>query len=196
MENQKGIVEIVADKVWKFFTSVKLAVVLLIILAIVSVIGTVIQQNESPEHYLREYSQSTVQFFDMLGFFDMYHTWWFVMLLFLFTANLTVCTLDRLPHTLRIMTAPLKPIDDDNLRAVPYKKEIGFEGDIIKAEERSSNVLKARGFRFVKSQGAGGPQLMTQKGVYSRLGVYITHVSIILIFVGALIGFSSGSRRS
>ena len=194
MENQKGIVEIVADKVWKFFTSVKLAVVLLIILAIVSVIGTVIQQNESPEHYLREYSQSTVQFFDMLGFFDMYHTWWFVMLLFLFTANLTVCTLDRLPHTLRIMTAPLKPIDDDSLRAVPYKKEIGFEGDIIKAEERSSNVLKARGFRFVKSQGAGGPQLMTQKGVYSRLGVYITHVSIILIFVGALIGSFFGFK--
>ncbi|HEX9113882.1 MAG TPA: cytochrome c biogenesis protein ResB, partial [Nitrospirota bacterium] len=79
METQKGIVEIVADKVWKFFSSVKLAVVLLIILAIVSVIGTVIQQNQAPEQYLREYSQSTVQFFEMLGFFDMYHTWWFVM---------------------------------------------------------------------------------------------------------------------
>ncbi|HET7317754.1 MAG TPA: cytochrome c biogenesis protein ResB, partial [Nitrospirota bacterium] len=142
METQKGIVEIVADKVWKFFSSVKLAVVLLIILAIVSVIGTVIQQNQAPEQYLREYSQSTVQFFEMLGFFDMYHTWWFVLLLFLFTANLTVCTLDRLPHTLKIMTAPLKPIDDNSLRAVPYKKEIAFNGDMIKAEERSLGVLK------------------------------------------------------
>lgn len=194
MENQKGIVEIVADKVWKFFSSVKLAVVLLIILAIVSVIGTVVQQNQAPEQYLREYSQSTVQLFEMLGFFDMYHTWWFVLLLFLFTANLTVCTLDRLPHTLKIMTAPLKPIDDESLRAVPYKKEVAFGGDLVKAEERSLNVLKARGFRLVESRGTGESQFMTQKGVYSRLGVYITHVSIILIFVGAIIGSFFGFK--
>ncbi len=194
MENQKGIVEIAADKVWKFFSSVKLAVVLLIILAIVSVIGTVIQQNQAPEQYLKEYNQSTVQLFEMLGFFDMYHTWWFVLLLFLFTANLTVCTLDRLPHTLKIMTAPLKPIDEDSLRAVPYKKEIGFNDGIAKAEERSAGVLRARGFRFVESRGTGGSQYMTQKGVYSRLGVYITHLSIILIFVGALIGSFFGFK--
>src|SRR3972149_3834441 len=124
VENQKGIVEIIADKVWKFFSSVKLAVVLLIILAIVSVIGTVIQQNESPEKYLTEYSQSTVRLFEAIGFFDMYHTWWFVLLLFLLTANLTVCTLERFPHALRIITAPLKPIDEESLKAVQFKKEI------------------------------------------------------------------------
>jgi cytochrome c biogenesis protein len=194
LENQKGIVEIIADKVWKFFSSVKLAVVLLIILAIVSVIGTVIQQNESPEKYLREYSQATVQLFELLGFFDMYHTWWFVLLLFLFTANLTVCTLDRLPHTLKILTAPLKPIDEDSLKAVPFKKEISFKGSPDKAGEQSSRVLKARGYRIVESSGTGGLQLMSQRGLYSRLGVYITHVSIILIFVGALIGSFFGFK--
>ncbi|HEX9136650.1 MAG TPA: cytochrome c biogenesis protein ResB, partial [Nitrospirota bacterium] len=136
----------------------------------------------------------TVQLFEVLGFFDMYHTWWFVLLLFLFTANLTVCTLDRLPHTIKIMTAPLKPIDDDSLRAVPYKKEIAFGGDMVKAEERSLSVLKARGFRLVESRGTGESQFMTQKGVYSRTGVYITHVSIILIFVGALIGSFFGFK--
>ncbi len=194
MENQKGIVEIVAEKVWKFFSSVKLAVVLLIILAIVSVIGTVIQQNEAPERYLQEYSQSTVQLFEMLGFFDMYHTWWFVLLLFLFTANLTVCTLERFPHTWKIMKAPLKPIDDDALKAVPFKKEISFNGGADKAYDRAHGVLKARGYRVVESKSAENLQLITQKGVYSRLGVYITHLSIILIFVGALIGSFFGFK--
>jgi cytochrome c biogenesis protein len=194
LENQKGIVEIVAEKIWKFFSSVKLAVVLLIILAIVSVIGTVIQQNEAPERYLREYSQSTVQLFEMLGFFDMYHTWWFVLLLFLFTANLTVCTLERFPHTWRIMRAPLKPIEDDALKAVPYKKEISIDGGMNKAVERASGVLKARGYRPIESKSADSLQLITQKGVYSRLGVYITHLSIILIFVGALIGSFFGFK--
>ena len=194
LENQKGIVEIIADKVWKFFSSVKLAVVLLIILAIVSVIGTVIQQNEAPEKYLQEYSQATVQLFEMLGFFDMYHTWWFVLLLFFLTANLTVCTLNRLPHTLKIMTAPLKPIDEEGLKAVPYKKEVSFKGGLDKAEELTTRVLKARGYRFIESKGTDGSQFMTQKGLYSRLGVYITHTSIILIFVGALIGSFFGFK--
>ncbi len=194
MDNQKGIVELVAEKIWKFFSSVKLAVVLLIILAIVSVIGTVIQQNEAPEHYLREYSQSTVQLFEALGLFDMYHTWWFVLLLFLFTANLTVCTLERFPHTWKTMRAPLKPIDDNGLKAVPYKKEISFNGGMAKAEERIAGALKARGYRMVESRGADSSQLITQKGVYSRLGVYITHVSILLIFIGALIGSFFGFK--
>ena len=129
LENQKGLVEIIAEKVWKFLSSVKLAVVLLIILAIVSVIGTVIQQNESPERYLQEYSQTTVNLLESLGFFDMYHTWWFVLLLFLLTANLTVCTLDRFPPTWKIIKAPLKPIEDEGLKALPFKKEIVLKGD-------------------------------------------------------------------
>ncbi|HEX9020759.1 MAG TPA: cytochrome c biogenesis protein ResB [Nitrospirota bacterium] len=194
MDNKKGIVEIAAERVWKFFSSVKLAVVLLIILAIVSVVGTVIQQNEAPEKYLQEYSQSTVQFFEALGFFDLYHTWWFVLLLFLFTANLTVCTLDRLPHTLKIIAAPLKPIDDDGLKAVPFKKDIFFKSGMDKARERAAAALGARRYRFIEAQGPEGLQLLTQKGVYSRLGVYITHISILLIFTGSLMGSFFGFK--
>lgn len=194
LENQKGLVEIVSEKIWKFLSSVKLAVVLLIILAIVSVIGTLIAQNEAPERYLREYSQTTVNLFEALGFFDMYHTWWFVFLLFLLTANLTVCTLDRFPHTWKIITAPLKPIGDEGLKALPFKKDITFKGGTDKAEERAAKTLAAHGYRFIESREGATMQLLTQKGVYSRFGVYITHVSILLVFTGALIGAFFGFK--
>lgn len=194
LDNQKGIVEIAAEKIWKFLSSVKLAVVLLIILAIVSVIGTVIQQNQPTEDYLKEYSQATVQLFEALGFFDLYHMWWFVLLLFLLTANLTVCTLDRFPSTWRIIKAPLKPIEDDALKAVPFKKEITLKVGTEKAEAAAGNVLKSRGFKFIVSKEQGTTHFISQKGLYSRFGVYITHVSIILIFVGALIGVFFGFK--
>ncbi|HTG02179.1 MAG TPA: cytochrome c biogenesis protein ResB [Nitrospirota bacterium] len=194
MENQKGIIERAADRVWKFFSSVKLAVILLIILAILSIIGTVIQQNESPELYLREYSQSTVDLFEMLGFFDMYHTWWYVLLLFLFTANLTVCTLDRFPTAWKIMRAPLKPLEDDAVKALPFRKEIVFKGDLAKASERVKAALHAHGYRTTQFSSGESHQLASQKGAYSRMGVYITHVSILLIFIGALIGAFFGFK--
>ena len=194
MDNQKGLVEVISEKVWKFLSSVKLAVILLIILAIVSVIGTVIEQNQSAEKYLMEYTRATVDLFEMLGLFDLYHTWWFVLLLFLLTANLTVCTLDRFPRTWSIIKAPLKTIDDAGLKAVPFKKEITFKGGIDKAEARASQVLQSRRYRYLLSSGPGAVQLYTQKGAYSRLGVYLTHTSVILIFLGALLGAFFGFK--
>jgi cytochrome c biogenesis protein len=194
LENKQGIVESIADKVWKFFSSVKLAVVLLIILAIVSIIGTVVLQNEAPERYLQEYSRTTVDLFEMIGLFDMYHTWWFVLLLFLLTANLSVCTLERFPHAWRIITAPLKPIEDEALKALPLKKEITFHGGMDKAEARAAKTLAAHRYRVAESRGESALQLITQKGVYSRFGVYVTHVSILLIFIGALIGAFFGFK--
>jgi cytochrome c biogenesis protein len=194
LDNQKGLVEVVSEKIWKFLSSVKLAVVLLIILAIVSIIGTVIQQNESPEMYLREYSQTTVNILETLGFFDMYHTWWFVLLLFLLTANLTVCTLDRFPPTWRVIKAPLKPVSDDALKALPFKKEITVKGSAAAAEERAAKALSSHRYPVTRMPGEGSAQLVTQKGAYTRLGYIITHISILLVFVGALIGAFFGFK--
>jgi cytochrome c biogenesis protein len=186
--------EIAGDKVWKFFSSVKLAVALLIILAIVSIIGTVIQQNEAPEQYLQEYSQSTIQLFDLLGFFDMYHTLWFVFLLFMLTINLTICSLERFPYAWKIIKAPMKILDDESLQTLPFKKEIMFKGDMDKAQGRAVEILTARWYRVSEFRDAGTLHITTQKGIYSRLGVYITHASIILIVVGALIGSFFGFK--
>ncbi len=196
MENKvrQGIVEVVSEKVWKFFSSVKLAVVLLIILAVVSVIGTVIQQNQSPQEYLREYSQGTVQLFEALGFFDLYHTWWFVLLLLLFTANLTVCTLDRFPAAWRVMRAPLKVLDENGLKAMPFRKEIAVQGGPDAAERAVLAVIGSHRYTALTVKEQGGTAIAAQRGAFSRMGVYITHVSILLIFTGALIGAFFGFK--
>lgn len=194
MDNQKGAVEVVTEKIWKFFSSVKLAVVLLIILAIVSVVGTVVQQNEPTETYLKEYTPATVQFFEALGLFDMYHTWWFVLLLFLFTANLTVCTLERFPVAWKAMRAPLKPLEEESLKAIPFKKELAVKSGFEKAGEQVRKALSGRRYRFQETRGPGLSHLVTQKGAFSRMGVYITHISILLIFIGALIGAFFGFK--
>lgn len=196
MENkeQQGIVEVVADKIWKFFSSVKLAVVLLIILAIVSVIGTVIQQNQAPEDYLKEYSQGTIELFEALGFFDLYHTWWFVLLLLMFTANLTICTLERFPNVWKAVRAPLRQMGEDGFGALPFRKELTVKGGTEKAEAAALKALGSRryGHLVVKEQGV--THLASQKGAYTRLGYIVTHISILLIFIGALTGAFFGFK--
>ena len=88
---------------WKFFKSVKLALFNFFTLAITSIIGTVIQQNEAPVVYVREYGVTAAKLFHILGITDMYHAWWFIALLILFSINLIVCSLNRFPDTWRLV---------------------------------------------------------------------------------------------
>jgi cytochrome c biogenesis protein ResB len=69
--------------VWKFFTSIKLTVILLLTLAATSIVGTLIPQNEDPAAYVQAYGDFVFRLFSTLGIFDMYHSWWFQGLLLL-----------------------------------------------------------------------------------------------------------------
>src|SRR2546422_5174819 len=64
------------DALVEFFSSLKLAIFLMITLAILSTVGTVIQQGERPEVYIKEYGENAYWWFVKLGFVDIYHTWY------------------------------------------------------------------------------------------------------------------------
>jgi len=94
------------DQVWDFFISVKLAIFTLIILAIASIFGTIVEQNQPPEKYHQIYEDWAFALMNRINLFDMYHSWWFLLLLVLFTVNLTCCTIDRFPKMLIRMDSP------------------------------------------------------------------------------------------
>ncbi len=84
------------QSLWDLFCSLKLTMFLLISLAITSIIGTVIPQGP-PQEYLEQISPAKFKLYQSLGFFDMYHSWWFILLLYLLTLNLVSCSITRLP---------------------------------------------------------------------------------------------------
>ncbi|MDP2757512.1 MAG: cytochrome c biogenesis protein ResB, partial [Desulfurivibrionaceae bacterium] len=91
------------NMVWRFFASVRLALFSLLILATTSIIGTLIPQKNPPEFYIENFGQRTAQFFQMLDVPNMYNSWWFTSLLLLFSINLNVCTIDRLPNVWKMV---------------------------------------------------------------------------------------------
>ena len=62
-------------------SSMRFAIGLLTILAIASVIGTVLQQNQPYPNYVIEFGQFWFTVFEWLGLFDVYHSAWFLILL-------------------------------------------------------------------------------------------------------------------
>jgi len=176
------------DKVWSFFTSLKLAITVIILMATASIFGTIVEQNQPIEKYRQFYSDGTIRIFEALNLFDMYHSWWFLALMLFFTVNLTCCTLDRLPRVVRIVRNPKLTLDEGlekSLGSVDRWKKKGSP------EQLADTYAAAMGGVFGKpvvTENSGTRHLYAERGIVSRFGVYVTHLSIIIIFIGAIIG--------
>ena len=177
-----------ANPVWKFFVSVKLTVFLLLSLAVTSVIGTVIPQNADPELYFHKFGPFLFRFFEVLDIFDMYHAWWFHLLLFLLIANIVVCSIDRLSATWKLVF-PKNP----TFNLAQFEKQKKIERFSVDAhqneleEKYASLAVKKFGRQHVDKTGEGFV-VFAEKGRWTRLGVYIVHFSIILLIIGAITG--------
>lgn len=81
---------------FKIFSSLKLTTGLLILIIVFSILGTLIPQNLSPQEYIKIYGPPWYRIFSLTGLIDIFHSWWFIFLLFLFGVNLLVCTVRRI----------------------------------------------------------------------------------------------------
>ncbi len=191
------------DSIWDFFASIKLAIVIFAVLSLSSIIGTIIEQNAAPEKNIKLLAKffgesaapSFFRVFDSLGFMDMYHSWWFVAILVLFAANLIVCSIDRLPRILKLVKEPIKPLAEDHFKGFGIKREFVLKGTIEKTKGTVANASrKIIGFNLAEVKEGNSYQLYSQKGNYTRLGIYITHFSILVILLGSVIGIRFGFK--
>lgn len=199
---EKGKNKNIIDKIWDIFASVKLAVVNFSLIVLTSSVGTVIEQNVEPEKNIKvlvkmfgighEAAHSLLGVLDTLEFTDMYHSWWFLALLFLFAINLIICSLDRLPRVLKLVREKVRPLPVEHIEKMSIKKTFSQKNKASHIKELAASSLGKMGFKPLEASGDEGMQLYAEKGNFTRLGVYITHLSILLILIGAVIGIYFG----
>ncbi|MEA2014691.1 MAG: cytochrome c biogenesis protein ResB, partial [Thermodesulfobacteriota bacterium] len=85
-------------RLYKLFSSVRLTIFLFLILAVTSILGTIIQQGLSVERYKVLYSPGVFSALKIFNIFDMYHSWWFTTLLILLSINIIVCIFNQIPR--------------------------------------------------------------------------------------------------
>ncbi|WP_027715903.1 cytochrome c biogenesis protein ResB [Desulfuromonas sp. TF] len=177
-----------ATALWDFFCSLKLTIVTLILLAATSIIGTVIQQNRTPEEYLQVYSETTYRILNTLKFFDMYHSWWFLALLGIFSINLISCSIKRFPRVWKTVKEPVLVPDETLYRTFSNMEEIVIPASVDEVRKKVADFTSSHFSTPVVTEESGKVHLFAQKAAYARFGVYVTHISILIIFIGAIIG--------
>lgn len=179
------------------FRSLKLTISLLILLSILSIIGTLIAQKASPSEYIQRYGPGLYEVLNFFNLFDMYHSWWFKAILVFLVINLITCSLHRFPGVWRqISHQPgTGGLEDSMLKTLPYVEKVRAPGQAgAKTEEDIRSNLKKwfRNARRMETESA--VTLYSEKGRFSRLGVYITHLSLLIILTGGLIGAQFGFK--
>src|SRR5690606_23498585 len=89
------------DRIWNFFSSVKIAIYLIIITFLTAMIGTIYPQegtfinNFDASTYYKETYGTLGHLYYTLGFSRTYESWWFIGLLVMIGTSLVICSLDR-----------------------------------------------------------------------------------------------------
>ena len=177
-----------SNLIWNIFSSVKLTLILLIILAIASVVGTIIPQQEGAVEFARGLSPGTFELFSSLGLFDMYHSAWFRIIIGLLVLNLVICSINRLPATLKLYRASEKVDRSKPFEDLPPERKFSVRAEMEEVGDRVANFLM-RHYKMVEVKtGPNGNFYYGEKGRYAYFGVYLVHLSVLIILIGGIVG--------
>ncbi|HEY4391073.1 MAG TPA: cytochrome c biogenesis protein ResB, partial [Paenibacillus sp.] len=175
------------DRIWNFFSSVKVAVYLIIFTLLGAMLGTIFEQESSfinfdpTTFYKNKYGQLG-EIYYKLGLSHTYESWWFVLLLVMIGSSLVICSLDRVLPLYKALSKQRIP---KHLQFLTRQKVV-YQGPIQVEEdewvERAVKPLRQKGYRVHKEKNA----ILAEKQRFSRWGPYIIHIGLIVFLLAVL----------
>jgi cytochrome c biogenesis protein len=184
----------VLDRVWNFFSSVKVAVYLIVITLVLASLGTIFRQENTfynpaltdMEKFYREEYGLFGQIYYSLGLSNMYESWWFRGLLLMIGTSLVICSLDRVLPLYRALSKQKirKHLSFITRQRVALQTELDPSAGPADAWlERFAAALRARRYKVHMEDGA----LLAEKNRFSRWGPYINHIGLIIFLLATLL---------
>lgn len=169
----------------------RFAVSLLTILAIASVAGTVVKQNEPYSNYVFQFGQFWFNVFQPLGLFDVYHSSWFLVILGFLLLSTSLCVYRNLPLMLKEMRHYRENASETSLRLFAHHAEYTTPKSLATLQTECTDYLCNKGFRFRVRTEAGQQQdgvlIAAKAGSNNRLGYLLTHMGLVVICIGGLV---------
>lgn len=182
----------IVDKIWNFFSSVKVGVWLIVITLVASAAGTILPQEmyipptmPAAEYYEDQYGWFGKLYYEV-GFNNLYSSWWYLILIAMIGISLVICSLDRVVPLYKALKAQRVTRHEGFLKRQRLfgNSESVDEDDIATVKQR----LMAKRYRVREENG----DLLAEKGRFSRWGPYVNHVGLIVFLIGGMLRFVPG----
>ncbi|WP_028391591.1 cytochrome c biogenesis protein ResB [Bacillus cihuensis] len=183
----------IIDKIWNFFSSVKVGVSLIVILLIASSVGTIFPQEqyipptELPEvFYEKEYGFSGKLYY-LLGFHNLYSSWWYLICIAMLGTSLLIASIDRVVPLYRSLKKQKIARHEGFLKK---QRLFGITSTDKQASdfEEIKKSLESRRYKVKEENG----NILAEKGRFSRWGPYVNHAGLIIFLIGGMLRFLPG----
>ncbi len=175
------------SRLYTWLTSMNLAIALLAILAIASVIGTVLQQNLPFNDYVIQFGPFWFEIFNTLGLFDVYSVAWFVVILLFLLASTSACLVRNTPSFMRDMRSFRANAQSKSLRAFAHSRQFDSALSAEEITQRTRGLLDRLGYKSRVKERDGETLIAARKGGLNRIGYVLTHLGMVVILVGGLL---------
>ena len=194
---------------WRLLTDVRFAVVLITLLAVAGLVGMLVRQfpvtaADDPARYAVELAtvrtawsdlpagSLLVDVFDRLGFFSVFSTPWFLLLMTVLVVSIICCTLDRTPRLWRSVNGsraqqPLAFFDARRDHRVVIE---GVGDDAVELVRGAFRRRRFRRQRMVEADAA--TFVYGDRNQYQKLATLLTHAGLVLFLAGGALTVVAG----
>ncbi len=174
------------DDFTRTFSNVLFAVCLLLVWALMTLAGVIVQQGKDSSEYFSMYAPPLARLILRLNIDNIYHTPYYVGMIGLILTSLAVCTFKRvIPARL----PALRPVMVDK---IPLNASITVTGDEESVRARVEAFFRRRGWQVRKREFGGTEWTFADKHNWARRGVLVAHVGFTIIAAGTCIYWARG----
>jgi len=177
------------DAVWRFFCSLRLTVVVIFLLAVGCVIGMFFDQTLTLEEHRAQWAEAAWKYFlfERLEFHDVFHSWWFGLVVVMLALNLIACSIERLPKIWIDIHNPHQKLTDHQLRGIKHvwRKTVDAS-EREKAQGLLSALIGTRGRHKAITTEGTSTFAFNERHRYARTGVYLVHIALLVIMFGSM----------
>ncbi|KMK76495.1 cytochrome c biogenesis protein ResB [Alkalihalobacillus pseudalcaliphilus] len=182
----------IIDKIWMFFSSVKVGIWIIVILLVASIFGTIFPQEfyiggEDPSVFYQNEYGTLGQIYYELGFHNLYDSWWYMLLIAALGVSLIIASLDRGVPLYRALKKQRITRHKNFM-----KRQRVFGSSQVPDYDEKMNTIKQRlsqkNYRVREEKG----NIVAEKGRFSRWGPYVNHVGIIIFLIGCMLRYFPG----
>jgi cytochrome c biogenesis protein len=176
------------DQTLDVLSNVMFPVVVFFIWAVLTIVGTSVDQNQPPDRYYEEYPAAMANAILRLHLTNIFHSWPYLALVLLLLLSMSVCTFRRVIPK-RFPKDRALPIENLGLHA-SSDAALGFE----EASAAIDAFARRQGFAARTQEIAGEHWVFADKQKWARYGVLVAHVGFAVIAAGVFIGWLSGYK--
>lgn len=197
----------ILGRVWGFFISMRTGLFIILILGLLTLIGTVIGQVSEevladPVAYQQWFEAGPRQkfggwatVFDALGLYHVFSAWYFRALFAILAVSILACSVNRAPRLWRVATKPRTSMNDAFFAAAPLKAEFVLPVGVDAAVERVKAGFAQEHFRVLDgSKKSKGADVYADKFRWGPFGTVVAHLSFLIILAGFVVSGTSGFK--